>query len=135
MDDVVFDGLGAEFAFALGLVGTDWVGRFEIKASIKQRFEHCHPRFVLAVVEGEGQDAAGLQEAMRFAPALGEQALVGTIRVLRLSSAVGDSLQRFGRVFGAEDRWVFILERQAQARRRRNRTAPSSAAGHRMEGR
>jgi hypothetical protein len=59
--------------FALGLVGADRIGRFEVVARVEQRLQHCHPRLVLAVVEGEGEDATWLQDAMCLAPALREQ--------------------------------------------------------------
>ncbi|MDT4876765.1 hypothetical protein FQZ97_1122250 [compost metagenome] len=60
VDDVVLDGLRAKFAFAFGLVGADGVRCFEVVPGVEQRLQHRHPRLVLAVVEGEGQDAAGL---------------------------------------------------------------------------
>ncbi|MCF5091432.1 hypothetical protein GIW57_14825 [Stenotrophomonas sp. PA-6-5C] len=71
VDDVVFDFLCTELSvIALGFIGANWVGRFEVVACVEQRLKHRYPRFVLAVVEGESQDATRLQKAMRLAPAL-----------------------------------------------------------------
>ena len=66
------------------------------------------------MVEGEGQDAAGLQDAVRLAPALREQALVEAVGVFRLTCTVGDRLKRLGCVVGGEVVGVLVLQRETQ---------------------
>ena len=82
--------LEPKLAFAFGLVRADRVCRFQVVASVEQRFQNSHPRLVFAVVKGKSEDAAGFENAMCLAPALREQTLVETIRILWLARTVGN---------------------------------------------
>ena len=94
MDDVVFDGLRAKCSrsssFALCFITADRIGGFEIETGVEQTLQNANPRFVFAVVEREGQDAARFQNTICFTPAVSEDALVKSIRVVRMSCSVGN---------------------------------------------
>jgi hypothetical protein len=114
MDDVVFDFLGTELSFALGFVGANRIGGFEIKTRLKQRFQHRHPRLIFAVVEGEGQNAAGFQDTNGFAPALGQQALIIDVRIFRLPELVSNCFESFWCVVWPKMCGVAVFKHQAQ---------------------
>ncbi|MCX5658338.1 MAG: hypothetical protein NTW19_01280 [Planctomycetota bacterium] len=82
MNDVVLDLLRPEgCVFALALVGYNWICRFQIEACVKETAEDERPRLVFIVVECEGKDTTGPEDATGLGPAIGHHAKVKRVGV------------------------------------------------------
>lgn len=101
-------------AFSLGFVAADGIRGFEVEACVEQALQYTHPRLVFAVMEGEGQNAAGFQDAMSLSPAFGEYALIESVGVIWLACFIGDRFLSFRNVLRAEMLRVVFFQSESQ---------------------
>src|SRR5205823_6591893 len=115
VDHIVFNFLRAKLSvLAFRLVASNRIGSFEIKTCVEQTFQDAHPRFIFAMVKREGQYSTAFQNSMGLPPAVGQQSLIKSVRILGLSRRVGHHLKCFWRKFTTKKLWILIFENKPQ---------------------